>query len=745
MMAQNNQQAGLLMQELEGVLERFTFQNEENGYTVAKILQPGKKDPITVVGTLAGVQVGESLMLRGTWVNHQKFGRQFEVKNYEVKLPATLEGIRKYLGSGLIKGVGPATAKKIVDHFGLDTLEMLDKAPERILEVPGIGAHKVSIITEAWHAQQQIKEVMLFLQSNGVSTSLAVKIYKQYGDQSVQVVRETPYQLARDVFGIGFKTADQIARQMGLAPDAPARIQTGLLYALGQLSNEGHCYASKDQLIAAAIELLEQPRPVCEAEIAALLTQEAIIEDQVGEHPVYYLPPFYYAEIGVAKKLLGVLQSSRDRLPAFKSINWSLAFSALDQTSGFQMTSQQKQAVQMALTEKVSVLTGGPGTGKSTITGSIISLLRERRASVLLAAPTGRAAKRLSEATGLEAKTIHRLLEFSPAEGVSFARDRENPLDADMIIIDETSMVDILLMNHLLNAIENGSHILFVGDMDQLPSVGPGNVLRDLIDSEVLPVVRLDTIFRQAQDSYIIVNAHHINNGEMPEFSKESSDFFLFSEPDAEKAADWVVDVVCSRVPKKFGFDPNQDIQVLTPMHRGSAGVSTLNQRLQEQLNPASPRKAQVTHGSRVFREGDRVMQIRNDYDRQIFNGDLGRILRVDTEEQVVTVNFEGRMVACEPLQLEELVHAYAISIHKSQGSEFPVVVMPLLMQHYMMLQRNLVYTGVTRARKLVVMVGDKRAIGMAVRNNRITERNTMLKARLQKGESPTDDLPLWG
>jgi exodeoxyribonuclease V alpha subunit len=400
----------------------------------------------------------------------------------------------------------------------------------------------------------------------------------------------------------------------------------------------------------------------------------------------------------------------------------------------------------MALTEKVSILTGGPGTGKSTITGSIIRLLKERRASVLLAAPTGRAAKRLSEATGLEAKTIHRLLEFSPAESVSFARDRENPLDADLIIIDETSMVDILLMNHLLNAIENGSHVLFVGDMDQLPSVGPGNVLRDLIDSGILPVVCLDTIFRQAEDSFIIVNAHRINHGEMPLFTKEASDFFLFSEPDAEKAADWVEDVVCNRIPEKFGFNPNQDIQVLTPMHRGSAGVSALNERLQEKLNPPSPRKAQVQHGSRVFREGDRVMQIRNDYDRHIFNGDLGMVTKVDTEEQLVMVNFDERIVPCEPLQLEELVHAYAISIHKSQGSEFPVVVMPLLMQHYMMLQRNLVYTGVTRARKLVVMVGDKKAIGMAVRNNRISERNTMLKERLQvppQGEG--SDLPLWG
>ena len=739
-MAQENNPNSLLTQTLEGVLERITFQNDENGYTIAKILPKGKIQPVTIVGTLAGAQVGESLLLNGLWTNHHQYGRQFEVKSYQVRYPATLEGIRKYLGSGLIKGVGPVTARKIVDHFGLKTLDVLDQSPEKILEVPGIGPSKVDLIGTAWIEQQQIKEVMLFLQSHGVSASLAVKIYKQYAENSIQVVRETPYQLARDIFGVGFKTADQIAQKMGLAMDSPDRIQTGLLYALGNLSNEGHCYATADQLLAEAVPLLDLPRELCSAQIENLIKQEAVIYD----HDVLYLPPFYHAEKGVANKLLRIMHSSLDRLGSFKNINWPLIFSVLDKSSKLQLTDQQKLAIQTALTQKVSVLTGGPGTGKSTITGSIIQLLKEKHASVLLAAPTGRAAKRLSETTDMQAKTIHRLLEFTPSEGVNFARDRENPLDADLIIIDETSMVDILLMNHLLNAIEAGSHILFVGDMDQLPSVGAGNVLRDLIESDVIPVIRLDTIFRQAEDSYIIVNAHRINNGEMPLFTKDAVDFFLFPEIDAVKAADWVIDLVSQRIQNKFGFDPFKDIQILTPMHRGACGVTELNERLQNALNPEDPRKSEVRHGSRVFRAGDRVMQIRNDYDRKIFNGDLGVISSIDTENHIVMVNFEERMVPCETLQLEELVHAYAISIHKSQGSEFPVVVIPLLMQHYMMLQRNLLYTAVTRARKLVVMVGDKKSIGMAVRNNKIALRNTLLKERLQVEPEPDKNGSFW-
>jgi len=727
-MQKQTQSKTLFDQDLEGVLERITFQNEENGYTVAKILPKGKIQPVTIVGALAGVQVGELLVLHGSWSNHQQYGRQFDVHTYEVKYPATLDGIQKYLGSGLIKGVGPVTAKKIVDFFGLETLEILDQNPGRIIDVPGIGPNKAEIIGKAWQEQQQIKDIMLFLQSHAVSASLAIKIFKQYGDKSIQIVRNTPYQLARDIFGVGFKTADKIAVKLGLPSDSPDRIQTGLLYALGNLTTEGHCYVTREQLLTETEPMLELPKDVCSPQIDQLIQQEAIIE----EENALYLPPFYFSETGVATKIKKIIAEERDRLSYFHKVNWLLAFQAVDSLTGIHLTQQQKMAVQTALTKKVSIITGGPGTGKSTIIGSIIKLLKERNCSVLLAAPTGRAAKRLSETTGLEAKTIHRLLEFKPAEETIFVRDRENPLDADMIIIDETSMVDIVLMNHLLNAIETGSHVLFVGDKDQLPSVGAGNVLSDLIASTVIPVVVLDTIFRQAEDSYIIVNAHRINEGEMPQFPKEASDFFLFPEPDAAKAADWVIDLVKERIPQKFGFNPLLDLQVLTPMHRGATGVTELNERLQLALNPPNSKKAEVRHGARIFREGDRVMQIRNDYDRQIFNGDLGVVHKVDTEEHLVVVNFEDRLIPCETIQLDELVHAYAISIHKSQGSEFPVVIIPLLMQHYMMLQRNLLYTAVTRARKLVVMVGDKKSIGMAVRNNRIAQRNTKLKDRLQ-------------
>ena len=718
----------LLTQQMEGVVERITYQNEENGYTIAKLIPRGKAQEITVVGTLTGVNVGESMRLQGIWINHVQYGRQFEVRSFEVTLPATIEGIRKYLGSGLIKGIGPVNASRIVDTFGMDTLDVIESTPQRLLEIPGIGEKRVEMVLTAWEEQKQIKEIMLFLQSNGVSTSLAVKIYKQYGDKAIQVVRTDPYRLARDIYGIGFKTADKIARQLGIAEDAPSRIQAGLLFALGQLSGEGHCYAEHEQLLAAAAALLEIDAQLCESQIEILVKQGDLILDEEA----LYLPPFHYAEVGAAGKLRRIQTTPRDRLAVFRGINWPLAFEALDENSTFKLTDQQKLAVRMALTEKVSVLTGGPGTGKSTITFSIIQLLKQRHCTVLLAAPTGRAAKRLSEATGLEAKTIHRLLEFSPTSSDPFVRDQENPLDADMIIIDETSMVDILLLNHLLSAIETGSHIVFVGDVDQLPSVGPGNVLRDMIDSEVIPVTRLDTIFRQSEDSYIIVNAHRINQGEFPQFTTQSKDFFLFPEEDSEKAADRVVELATTRIQNKFGFNPQKDIQVLSPMHRGDTGVSELNRRLQEMLNPPSPSRAEYRQGGRVFREGDRVMQIRNDYERKIFNGDMGVIHKIDLESQLLSIDFEGRLVACEYQQLDELVHAYAVSIHKSQGSEFPVVIIPILMQHYMMLQRNLLYTGVTRARKMVVLVGSKRAIGRAVKNNQIARRNTRLADRLR-------------
>ncbi len=728
---------------LEGTLERLTFQNEENGYTVARLIPKGKTYEVTVVGALTGVNVGELLHLEGIWTSHPQYGKQFEVRSYSVHYPATIEGLRKYLGSGLVRGVGPVTAGRIVEHFGVAILDVIEAEPQRLREVPGIGAQRAKTIALAWEEQKQIKEIMMFLQGHGVSTSLAVRIYKQYGQESINVVKMNPYRLARDVFGIGFRTADKIARQMGVGLDAPERLQAGLLYALSSLSDEGHCFATRVQLLNEGERLLEVSRADCDKNLGELiLKKEVFPEDAEDKNPdleAIYLPPFFLAERGVTSRLRRIQLAKRDRLEDFQTVEWERAFTWLAGQIPIQLTTQQQEAVRMALCSKVSVLTGGPGTGKSTITGSIIRMLQARNHSVLLAAPTGRAAKRLSEATGLEAKTIHRLLEFKPGGSGPFLRDASNPLDADLVIIDETSMVDILLMNHLLGAIDQGSHLLLVGDVDQLPSVGPGNVLRDLINCGVIPVTRLDTIFRQAEDSFIIVNAHRINQGEMPVFSQNSKDFFLFNERDPQKAADWVVDLVSKRVPQKFGFNAQTDIQVLSPMHRGAVGVSDLNVRLQESLNPADGIKGEYRHGSRTFREGDRVMQIKNDYDRLVFNGDMGRIVKIDNEESVVLIDYDGRVVQAEFSQLDEVVHAYAVSIHKAQGSEFPVVVIPMLNQHYMMLQRNLLYTGVTRARKVVVLVGSKQAIGMAVHNDRIASRNTRLAKRLQSYTPPKE------
>ncbi|MBN2002985.1 MAG: ATP-dependent RecD-like DNA helicase [Anaerolineae bacterium] len=716
-------------QTLVGVLERLTYQNDENGYTVAKLIPKGKSYEVTVVGTLTGVNVGESLRLRGVWTTHPKYGKQFEIQSYTVQLPATIEGIRKYLGSGLVKGIGPVNAGRIVDYFGLKTLDVIESDPLRLREAPGIGPKRAALIARAWEEQKQIKEIMIFLQSHGVTTGLAVKIYKQYGDQAIVVVRNDPYRLAKDIWGIGFKTADRIAQQMGFAVDAPERIQAGIRYALGKFSDDGHCFAFQEQLLAEAARLLEVTPEACDVQLAALLRMEEVI----GEDMAIYLPPFFYAEKGVSNKLRQLMAASQDRLAEFQRMDWDAAFAWLAEHNPLRLADQQQAAVRMALTARVAILTGGPGTGKTTVTRSILQLLQVKHRTVLLTAPTGRAAKRLGETTGVPAKTIHRLLEVKPSEGFRFVRDQENPLDADMVIVDETSMVDILLMNHLLKAVAAGSHLLLVGDVDQLPSVGAGNVLRDLIASDAIPVTRLDTIFRQAEDSFIIVNAHRINRGEQPIVNGPARDFFLFRETDAEGAAERVLDVVARRIPEKFGYDPDRDVQVLSPMHRGAAGVGALNQRLQERLNPPEPRKAECTHGSRTFRTGDRVMQIRNDYDRQVFNGDMGRVTAMDLEEHTLTVDFDDVAVVYEFAQLDELVHAYAVSIHKSQGSEFPVVVIPLLTQHYMMLQRNLLYTGVTRAREMVVLVGDQRAIAIAVRNNKIAQRNTRLAERLRE------------
>ncbi len=731
------------MNTLQGVVERLTFHNPENGYTVAKVAT--RRGLVTVVGNMAGVHVGASVEMRGEWANHPKFGRQFKVQDYRTVLPATVAGIEKYLGSGLIKGVGPVTAKRIVRHFGADALRIIDEEPDRLKEVLGVGKKRVAMIKAAWEEQRQIKEVMIFLQSHGVSTGLAVKIYKHYGDAAIGVLQTNPYQLQRDIFGIGFKTADKIAMALGIPHDSPERVAAGVQYVLSEDTNEGNVFTPREDLVKKAAALLEVPPELVEEAIARLQTEQQVqIEPvryeargeslQLRETQAVYLAPMYYSEVGVAHRLRQIndarLAAGVTRLPAFQRFDWEQAFRYLRQQLGVDLAPGQRQAVQTALTHAVTVLTGGPGTGKTTTLRAVIRLLRAAGARFALAAPTGRAAKRMSEVTGAEAKTIHRLLEVSPGEGFSFKRNAENPLDADMVIVDEASMLDVLLTNHLLKAIPPGAHLLLVGDVDQLPSVGAGNVLRDIIDSGEVAVVQLQTIFRQAAGSYIITNAHRINQGQMPLFPKDAQDFFLFPIEDVDAAADMVVDLVVRRIPSRFGI-PSREIQVLTPMHRGPLGVAALNARLQQKLNPPAPQKPEKAQGGRTLRVGDRVMQIRNNYDLDVFNGDMGVITGVDAIMHALTVDFDGRAVSYDWANLDELTHAWAISVHKSQGSEFRAVVMPVHTTHYIMLQRNLLYTGVTRAKELVVLVGTKRAVGIAVRNDKVAERHTALAERL--------------
>ncbi len=753
---------------LRGTIERITFHNEENGYTVAQLAPEGQTYTVTVVGAMLGINIGESVELTGAWTAHPQYGRQFKADTVRTILPATIAGLEKYLGSGLIKGIGPVTARRIVRKFGLDTLQVIEETPQRLHEVLGVGRKRVELITRAWAEQRKIKEVMLFLQSHNVATGLAVKIYKAYGDEAIDIVCHDPYRLARDIFGIGFVTADKIARAIGIAHDAPERVAAGVAYVLSEAADEGNVYLPAAELKKRASEMLGVPAEMIEQGIAALAEAEQVrVEGEASagqprlaeERPVY-LTPFYYGEVGVANRLRRLAEAGPDRLAMFRHFDWPATFAALQAQNRQALTARQMEAVQSALTRRITVLTGGPGTGKTTTVRSIIRLAEAAGAKTVLASPTGRAAKRLSEATGRPAKTIHRLLEVKPAEGFSFGRNEENPLEADLVIVDEASMLDLILTNNLLKAIAPGAHLLLVGDVDQLPSVGAGNVLNDVIaaieggrsqqsggkgqettfdlapGSCILPpdscaVVRLDTIFRQPEGSYIITNAHRINRGEMPILdNRNATDFFLFREEDPAKAADLIVELVQERIPRKFGLKP-EEIQVLSPMHRGEVGVGALNARLQAALNPPGPKRIERQVGGRVFRTGDRLMQIRNNYDKDVFNGDMGYITDIDLEDQMITVNMDGRPVRYDFLELDELIHAYAISVHKAQGSEFPAVVVPLLTTHYLMLQRNLLYTAVTRAQRLVVLVGSPRAIGIAVKTDRAKERFSGLAERL--------------
>ncbi len=784
------------METLKGILERIVFENPETGYTIARFTsREYPNELITVVGNLVSANAGESLLLKGWWVSNPQYGRQFKIESYETVLPATIVGLRKYLGSGLIKGIGPVMAARIINHFNMDTLDIIERAPEKLSAVPGIGKKRVEMIKIAWEAQREIKNVMLFLQSNNVSTTHAVKIYKTYESQSIPIVRENPYRLADDIYGIGFKTADTIAQKLGMDKESPHRVMAGLKYVLSEKADDGHVFLYRHELISACQGMLELPLDAIENGIAELIAKAEIISESVGREPesqragvpesqqmsnpqsairnpqsessltthhspltthqeATYLAPFYYAEVGVANAFSRLLKTDTVQNRP-QSVDRSIDL--LERGMGIRFAAQQREAIKTAVASRVMILTGGPGTGKTTTTIGMLRLFEELGKRVVLAAPTGRAAKRLNETTGREAKTIHRLLEYSPQEN-GFKRDWDNPLEADVVIIDEMSMVDLVLMNSLMKAVPRSATLIMVGDVDQLPSVGAGSVLKDLIASQRITVVKLTEIFRQAQQSLIVMNAHRINRGEFPQTTgPPERNFFFIEEEEPEKVVELICELVHQRLPKHYGHHPMDDIQVLCPMRRGTVGSENFNKRLQVALNPAPKRdlasletcgevlnanSTETIRGGRNFRVGDKVMQVRNNYDYDVFNGDIGRITSVDVVEKQVTVTFPEKVVAYDMADVNELVLAYAVTVHKAQGSEYSAVVVPLMTQHYMMLQRNLLYTAITRAKELVVIVGTKKALGMAIRNNKVVERNSYLAGRLQQALRQRADIP---
>lgn len=686
-----------------------------------KVKVKGYDNLVTLTGSLLDVPVGSVLLVDGDWRVDPKYGQQFVAQSWTEVMPATLYGIEKYLGSGLVKGIGPAYAKAIVSRFGLETIDVIENDIERLLEVPRLGKKRMEKIRESWEKQKDIKEVMVFLQGYGISTAFAAKIYRKYEKDSVAKVKENPYQLADDIWGIGFKTADSIASKMGYEKNDPRRCRSGILYTLNELAEEGHVYAEPDQLVEAAVKLLEAEEPPVRQALATMMEAKDVIAD----NDVIYLPPFYYAENGSAKRLQSLLSDNslfNSDVAAEPEAEYG------GNNAGIVYDEVQQEAIQKALDSKVMVLTGGPGTGKTTTTQGIIAAFKSRHMSILLAAPTGRAAKRMTEATGMEAKTIHRLLEYNPMDG--YKRNDENPLVGDALIVDECSMIDILLFYNLMKAIPSNMRLILVGDIDQLPSVGAGNVLRDIIDSQQIPVVRLTRIFRQAQSSRIVMNAHAINAGQFPNIKNGlDTDFFFINQEDADEMVRLIIGLVRDRLPKKYGYSP-KEVQVLTPMQRGTVGAGNLNIELQNALNPTG---LSLARGGYTFRQGDKVMQIRNNYDKNVFNGDIGYITAVDTNERTLTVTFDSRLIEYDITELDEIVLAYAITIHKSQGSEFPVVVMPVTMKHFVMLQRNLIYTGITRAKKICVLVGTTKALAYAIRNQTVSKRNTKLKERLNE------------
>ena len=725
--------------EIKGQVERITYHNEENGYTIAKMKAQGRTDLVTIVGTLFSVTPGEGVKLSGYWDRHPKYGEQFKIISCETVMPATARGIEKYLGSGMVKGIGPVMAKRLVTKFGSDTFTIIENDIDKLHEVQGIGEKRVEMIKVAWEEQKEIRDVMVFLQGNGVSPVYAMKIYRQYGKDSVRVVRENPYRLAMDIFGIGFITADRIAEKLGIPKDSQIRAEAGILHVLHELSDEGHVYYPCGPLVKKCSETLTVEETGISFALNTLATEKKVVIEEYdtddmnrgADKKEVYLAKFHVSECGVARQLKSLLAFPKQ----LRLVNIEQAIEWVQKILRMGLSEKQIEALRDSINSKVMVITGGPGTGKTTIINAIIKIYQRMGQKVLLAAPTGRAAKRMTEATGHEAKTIHRLLEFSPGSG-TFKKNESNTLEADLIIIDEASMVDTILMYHFLKAVSLKATLILVGDVDQLPSVGAGNVLKDIIDAHCLPVVRLKEIFRQSKESMIIVNAHRINNGEIPLFRGGEGylhDFYFFTIEEPEKVVEKIIYLCKEGIPSRFGYDPLDAIQILTPMHKGIVGVSNLNTELQKELNPA---KDELIRGGRIFRTGDKVLQIRNNYDKDVYNGDIGRVREIDKETQEVRVDFDGRLVAYEYSEIDEIVLAYATSVHKSQGSEYPVVIMPLLTQHYMLLQRNLLYTGITRGKKLVILVGTKKALAIAIKNNKPQMRYTMLKERLMPDRS---------
>jgi exodeoxyribonuclease V alpha subunit len=720
---------------IQGSVERITFTNEEDGYTVIKVKIPGRKEAVSVVGNFVSVTPGEVLRMEGAWGLHTRFGEQFKVDRYETAVPDSVQGISKYLGSGLIKGIGPVMANRIVSCLGTATLEVIDNNPERLLEVDGIGAYRLDQIRKAWEDQKDIRALMIFLRGHGVSAAFATRIFKHYGKASLEVVKENPYRLAMDVSGIGFLTADQIAQRLGIPLDSPLRAEGGLTYALHQATDEGHICVPQEWLLEQCQKLLEIPRTILELALGRLVAEQRLVKEKLpseagatfGDAEAVYLRGYHIAETQAAKRLLylGAFLPLQTKLDPEKAVTW------LRQKLPFKLAPLQEQAVKQALMDKTLIITGGPGTGKTTLIRAVLAVFRQMDARICLAAPTGRAAKRLSEATRYPASTLHRLLEYSPHLG-GFQRDEQRPLPADLVIVDEASMLDILLMHHLLKAIPSHATLVLVGDVDQLPSVGPGNVLLDTINSKKFPTVRLTEIFRQAQQSQIVINAHLVREGKFPRLRTDSespSDFYFIEKEEPEEVLQIILKLCTDRIPARFGFDPVEDIQVLTPMNRGIIGTQRLNVALQGALNPGAE---SLERGGIVYCLHDKVMQICNNYDKDVFNGDLGRIRRIDKENQEFGVEVDGRMVSYDFSELDELVLAYAVTVHKAQGSEYPAVVLPLLTQHYVMLQRNLLYTAMTRARKLAVIVGSKKALAIAVHNNQIQKRYSLFGERLK-------------